>query len=214
MNNDVIDILKRVGVVIPDSHFVGTSGKHFAIYINKDALYPHTKETSNIAKMFAEKARGLGVEVVVGPALGGIILSQWTAHHLSGMSGKEVLGVYTEKTPEGEMALTRGYDKLVKGKRVLVVEDLVTTGGSAKKVVEAVKAAGGNVIAVGVMVNKSPQEVTSEFFGVPFMPLAILEVPTYDDGNCPLCKTGVPINTTIGHGKKYLEDQAKLKEGK
>ncbi len=205
MQDDVIEILKKVGAVITDSHFVGISGKHFATYINKDALYPYTKETSSIGKLFAEKAKDLGCEVVVGPALGGIILSQWTAYHLSEMLGKEVLGVYTEKTGEGGMALTRGYDTLVKGKKVLVVEDLVTTGGSAKKVVEAVQASGGTVVAVGVMVNKSPATVTSEFFGVPFMPLAVLEVPNYDDGNCPLCKAGVPINTTIGHGKKYLE---------
>lgn len=209
MKDEILDILKKVGAVITDSHFVGTSGKHFATYINKDALYPHTKETSNICKMFGERAKGLGVEVVVGPALGGIILSTWTAYHLSQMLGKEILGVYTEKTPEGGMAFTREYDKLVSGKKVLVIEDLVTTGGSVKKVIDAVKAAGGNVVAVGVMINKSPATVTSEFFGVPFLPLAILEVPTYNDGQCPLCKAGVPINTTIGHGKKYLETKGK-----
>jgi len=209
MDDKVLDILRKTGAVITDSHFVGTSGRHFATYINKDALYPHGKETSQIARIFAEKAKDLGVEVVVGPALGGIILSQWTAHHLSQISGKEVMGVYTEKTADGGMALTRGYDKLVKGKKVFVVEDLTTTGGSVKKVVEAVKAAGGNVVAVSVMVNKNPQTVTSEFFGAPFMPLAVLEVPNYDAADCPLCKSGVPINTTIGHGKKFLEEQAK-----
>lgn len=220
MENEVIEILKKVGAVITDSHFVGSSGRHFATYINKDALYPHTKETSRVCEIFAERAKDLGVEVVVGPALGGIILSQWIAYHLSKITGKEILGVYTEKNIEGGMAaesgmkLTRGYDKLVKGKKVLVVEDLTTTGGSVKKVAEAVTAAGGNVVAVTVMVNKSPATVTSEFFGVPFLPLAILEVPTYDDGKCPLCDAGIPINTSIGHGKKYLEEKAKLTEKK
>jgi orotate phosphoribosyltransferase len=202
---EVIEILKNTGAVITDSHFVGTSGRHFATYINKDALYPHGRQTSKIGKIFADKAKDLNIDVVVGPALGGIILSQWTAHHLSEIMNREVLGVYTEKTSDNGQALTRGYDKLVNGKTVLIVEDLTTTGGSVKKVVEVVKAAGGKVAAVSVMVNKSPVEVTSEFFGVPFLPLAVLEVPNYEDGQCPLCEADVPINTTIGHGKKYLE---------
>lgn len=208
--NKVLDLLKQTGAVITDSHFVGTSGKHFATYINKDALYPHIRQTSQVCQLFADRVKDLDVDVVVGPALGGIILSTWTAYHLSQLKNKEILGVYTEKIPEGSMAFTRGYDKCIIGKKVLVVEDLTTTGGSAKKVVEAVKAIGGQVIGVCVMVNRNPKEVTSEYFGAPFFPLDVLEVPTYEDGKCPLCDSGVPINTTVGHGKKYLEAKAKL----
>jgi orotate phosphoribosyltransferase len=203
----VLDILKKSGAVITDSHFVGTSGAHFATYINKDALYPHTQDTSEVCKLFAEKVKDLEVDTVVGPALGGIILSTWTANHLSALKHKEVFGVYTEKTAEGGMAFTRGYDKFITGKKVYVVEDLTTTGESAKKVVEAVKAVGGEVVAVSVMVNRSPKIVTSEYFGVPFFPLDEFEVPTFKDGACPLCEVGVPINTQVGHGKKYLENK-------
>ncbi len=201
----VLDILKKSGAVITDSHFVGTSGKHFATYINKDALYPHTADTSEVCKLFAEKVKDMEVDVVVGPALGGIILSTWTAYHLSQIKSKEVLGVYTEKTAEGGQQFARGYDKFIAGKKVFVVEDLTTTGESAKKVVEAVKAIGGEVVAVSVMVNRSPKAVNSEYFGVPFLPLDEFEVPTFEDGKCPLCDSGVPINTAVGHGKKYLE---------
>ncbi|MBI3231544.1 MAG: phosphoribosyltransferase [Candidatus Doudnabacteria bacterium] len=211
IQKEVLDILKKTGAVVVDSHFVGTSGRHFAVYINKDALYPHGQETSKIAKIFAGKAKDLGVEVVVGPALGGIILAQWTAHELSAITGIDVMGVYTEKTEGGGQALKRGYDNLVKGKKVLIVEDLTTTGDSAKKVVEAVQAARGLVAAVSVMVNKSPQTVNAEFFGVPFLPLAELPVPNYEAAECPLCKSGVLINTTVGHGKKYLEAKGLLK---
>ncbi len=206
----VLDLLKKSGAVITDSHFVGTSGSHFATYIKKDALYPHTEDTSEVCKLFAEKVKDLGVEVVVGPALGGIILSTWTAHHLTNLVGKEVLSVYCEKAQAGgmavdtEMLLTRGYDELVKGKKVLVVEDLTTTGVSAKKVVNTVRTAGGEVVAVSVMVNRSPKIVTSEFFGTQFLPLDEFEIPMYKDGECPLCEAGVPINTKVGHGKKYL----------
>jgi len=205
----VVDILKSVEAVITDSHFVGTSGKHFATYINKDALYPHTKQTSKICQMFAEKVKDLEIDAVVGPALGGIILSTWTAHHLSEIKGREILGVYTEKDASSNQVFTRGYDKIVAGKKILVVEDLTTTGGSAKKVAESIKNVGGAVAAIIVMVNRSPKEVTSEYFGAPFYALDVVEVPTYDEADCPLCKAGVPINTKIGHGKKYLESKMK-----
>src|SRR3989344_8674261 len=127
--NEVIEILTKVGAIIKDSHFVGTSGLHFDTYINKDVLYPHTKETSQICEIYAEKYKDKDIQVVVGPALGGIILSQWVTHHLNKM-GSSTLAVYTEKTPDGGQVFTRGYDKLVKGKRVLIVEDNISTGGS------------------------------------------------------------------------------------
>src|SRR3989344_2035567 len=106
MKKDVVSILKKVGAVITDSHFVYTSGKHGSAYINKDALYPHTKETSIIGKMFAEKFKDVEIDVVAAPALGGIIISQWTAYHLSKLKEKEVLGVYTEKTPDKNQIFT------------------------------------------------------------------------------------------------------------
>ena len=203
--DNAVDILKKVGAVITDSHFVYTSGKHGSVYINKDAVYPHTKETSRIGQLFAEKFKDMDIDVVAGPALGGIILSQWVAYHLSKLKGKEVLGVYTEKTPEKNQVFTRGYDKLVKGKNVLVIEDLTTTGGSVRKVVDTVKATGGNVVAVCVMVNRDPVNVTSEVVGGPFSALGILKASAFDEAQCELCKKNVPINTEVGHGKKYLE---------
>ena len=205
--SDIIGILKQVGAVITDSHFVYTSGKHGSVYINKDAVYPHTKETSDVGKMMAEKFAAADIDVVVGPALGGIILSQWTAYHLSQLKGKEILGVYTEKDAESNQILRRGYDQLVKGKKVLVVEDLTTTGGSVRKVVDNVTAAGGNVIGVCVMVNRDPENVTETVVGAPLTVLGVLKADAFDEANCPLCKTNVPININVGHGKKYLESR-------
>ncbi len=202
--NEVIDILTKVGAVLPDSHFVGTSGLHFDTYVNKDFLYPHTKETSQICKLIAEKFKDKNIEVVVGPALGGIILSQWTAHHLSEMNGREVLGVYTEKSTEKDQIFTRGYENYVKGKRVLIVEDITTTGGSLLRSAQAVKDAGGEVVSACAMVNKN-KELTDNIEGVPFQALSNVFVDTYEASICPLCKSGVPINTKVGHGKKFLE---------
>ena len=92
-----------------------------------------------------------------------------------------------KKTPEKEQIFTRGYDKHVKGKNVLVIEDLTTTGGSVRKVVDSVKVAGGNVVAVCVMVNRDPNNVTSEVVGGPFSALGILPAEAFDEAVCPLC---------------------------
>jgi orotate phosphoribosyltransferase len=200
----VLDLLQRTGAIITGSHFVLTSGKHAAAYINKDALYPHTEATSSVCREFAEKVKALEVDTVVGPALGGIILSQWTAYHLSKLKGKEVFAVYTEKTPDGGQRFTRGSDRFVIHQSVLVVEDLTTTGGSAKKVVDEVRRLGGKVAAVCVMVNRNPEEVTEAYFGAPFFPLAELKIDAYEEADCPLCRTGVPVNASVGHGKEFL----------
>lgn len=209
MKMGIIDILKKVEAIVTCSHFVYTSGKHGSVYINKDALYPHTKETSQVGKMFAEKFKERDIDVIVAPAQGGIILSQWAAYHLSKLKNREVLGIYTEKTPEKNQIFTRGYDKLVKGKKVLVIEDLITTGGSVRKVVDSVKAVGGKVVAVCVMVNRDPKNVTSKVVGGQFSALGVLKTEAFDEPVCPLCKKGIPINTQVGHGKKYVEQKQK-----
>lgn len=205
MNDEVIEMLKKSGGVITDSHIVYTSGKHGSVYINKDALYPHTEFTSRVGELFAQSYKDTDIDVVAAPALGGIILETWTAYHLSKLKGKEILGIYTEKDAEKNQIFTRGYDKLVAGKNVLVVEDLTTTGGSVLKVVNTVKNAGGNVVAVSVMVNRDPEKINSDMMGVPFSSLAVLKAEAWDEADCKLCQTGVPINTNVGHGKKYLE---------
>lgn len=209
-NNEVIEILKKVGAVITDDHFVYTSGKHGTVYINKDTIYPHTELVSRIGELFAEKYLDKNIDIVCAPALGGIILETWTAYHMTKKLGKEILGIYTEKDPEGNQVFyKRGYDKLVPGKNVLIIEDLTTTGGSVLKVVNTVRKAGGTVTNVCVMVNRDPEKVNSETMGVAFDSLAVLKAQAWNEADCPMCKEGKPINVTIGHGKKYLEAKAK-----
>lgn len=208
-NKTVLDILKKNHAIITDDHFVYTSDRHGSVYINKDALYPHTKAASYVGKQFAEKFKDLDIDAVVAPAIGGIILSQWTAYHLSRLKKKEILGVYTEKNLEKNQVFTRGYEKLISGKNVLVIEDLTTTGGSVKKVIASVLEHGGKIIAVGVMVNRDPKNVTSESIGFPFTALSELFVESYSEEDCPLCKKKIPINTSVGHGKQFLEAKQK-----
>ena len=201
----VLQVLGKVGAVIADSHIVYTSGKHGTAYVNKDAVYPHTAETSRLCRAIAERFADDKVEVVIAPAIGGVILSQWTAHHLSEMNGHEVFGVYAEKSEGGDaFVIKRGYDKLIAGKNVLVVEDVLTTGGSAKKVIEATRAIGGNVIGLGVLCNRggiTPQDVAD----VPKLTsLVNVKLDAWDEATCPLCEQNVPVNTDVGKGRQFL----------
>ncbi len=204
-DKEVLEILERTGAFLKNDHFVGVSGRHLDAYFTKDALLVHPTEASRIGELFAERVKDLPVEIVAAPALGGIIFGQWTAYHLSRLKGREVLAVFTEKTPDGGQAFARGgYAGLLRGKRALVVEDTVTTGGSVQKTAEAVRAAGGEVLSVGVITNRDPKEINSERFGAPFFSLLEYPVPSYSPEECPMCKKGVPINTAYGHGKKFL----------
>ncbi|MFW5853410.1 MAG: phosphoribosyltransferase family protein [Patescibacteria group bacterium] len=202
---DVLQILGKVGAVITDSHIVYTSGKHGTAYVNKDAVYPHTAETSRLCLSIAERFTDDNVEVVIAPAIGGVILSQWTAYHLSEMKAHEVLGVYAEKSEgRGDFIIKRGYDKIVAGKNVLVVEDVLTTGGSAKKVIEATREIGGNVIGLGVLCNRGgirPQDVADVS---KLTALVNVEFDAYDEATCPLCEQDVPINIDVGKGREFL----------
>ncbi|HEC94312.1 MAG TPA: phosphoribosyltransferase [Candidatus Kaiserbacteria bacterium] len=202
---EILSVLSKVGAVITDSHVVYTSGRHGAAYINKDAVYPHTAETSNICRTIAEHFKNDNVEVVIAPAIGGVILSQWTAHHLSEITRREVLGVYAEKTKDGSaFVIKRGYDKIIAGKNILVVEDVLTTGGSVKKVIEITRVAGGNIIGLGVLCNRggiTPQDVAD----VPkLIALVNVNLVTWDEVDCPLCEQNVPINTNVGKGREFL----------
>ncbi len=206
---NVITILKSVGAILENDHFVGTSGRHMPAYVNKDMLLPHTRQTAQIGKLFAEKYKSKAIDFVVAPAVAGIPFSQWTAYYLTRLKGREVRSIFTEKTADNDQIFKRGYDTMIKGKNVLVVEDTVTTGGSVQRVVASVRKAGGTVVAACVMINRDPKLVNSQTMDVPFSQLAVYEIPSWEPADCPLCKTGVPVNTTIGHGKKFLEEQNK-----
>lgn len=204
-SDEVLGVFKKLGGYISNDHIVYTSGKHGETYLNKDAIYPHTRDISQLCEEMAERNKDKGIEAVAAPALGGIILSQWTAYHLTKLTRKEVLGVYTEKTPDKGQIFTRGYDKLVNGKRVLIVEDITTTGGSVMKVVASVKAAGGEIIGICVLANRNPDEINSKTLDLPYQALAEIKMQAWDEKSCPLCKKGVPINTTVGKGRDYLK---------
>lgn len=209
---DVLAILKEAGAIL-EGHFIGTSGRHLAVYVNKDVILPKTEIVSKIGEMFAELNKDKNIDVVAAPAVAAIPFSQWTAHHLSQKTGRDVLALFTEKTPDNgqEFTAKRGYGDLVKGKRVLVVEDVVTTGGSVKKTVDAVVKAGGGVVQVSLMVNRDPKNVTPEFIGFPLNELGILNAESWDEDKVPDWLWEIPIDVAIGHGAKYVAEHPDVK---
>lgn len=201
--SEIKDIFLNSNAFIFDSHIVYTSGKHGKTYVNKDALYPHTDLTSRLCEQIAFHFQNSKVDAVLAPALGGIILSQWTAHHLSRLNQREVLGVYAEKSLEHDgFVIKRGYDELIRNKRVLVVEDILTTGISVKKVVETARQIPCEIVGVAALCNRG-QVTESTLGGVPELySLLQMSLETWEPSECPMCRDKMPINTSVGKGKK------------
>jgi len=206
---EVLRILRDVGAVITDGHFVYTSGKHGSVYINKDAVYPHIRVISQLCYAIAAHFRNkfgayYGIDSVVGPAIGGVILSTRIADWLEQMNGGNVLSLYAEKTDNGEFVFRRGYDKFVPGRRVLVVEDVLTTGGSVKKVIEATRDLGGKVIGLGVLCNRGGVTLQDVADPPELFALVNVNLDAWDEAECPLCASYVPINEEVGKGREFL----------
>lgn len=200
MTRTAAEILAAAGAILTDRHVVYTSGKHGSAYINKDAVYPHTAQVAELCRQLAALARPYRPDVICGPALGGLILAQWTAHHLG------VLAVYAEKG-DGGLVLRRGYDTLVRDRRVVVVEDIVNTGGSLRATVQTVRAAGGLVVAAVALVNRGG--VRASDVEVPALhALVEIALEAWDPEECPHCRAGVPVDTTVGKGREFLARRA------
>ncbi len=211
MNEEnILRLLAQVDAILTDTHVVYTSGRHGATYVNKDAIYLHPTVTTQLCRTIARQYDATKIDVVAGPTTGGVILAQWTAWHMTAARDEgETLAVFAEEEGEGDAnrrIFRRGYDASVQGKRVVVVEDILTTGGSARKVVEAVRALGGTVVGLSAICNRGG--VTSEQVGgVPLTALVNLDLTSYAAEDCPLCRAGVRINTRVGKGQAFVDAQ-------
>ena len=191
-----LSALKQVGALV-SGHFGLASGMHSETYINKDAVYMHPQQTSEFCEAIAHNFREHGVEVVIGPATGGVILAQWVAHHLTQMTDRKVLAMYADKADDS-FVLKRGYSQLVEAKRVLVVEDILTTGSATRRVCEIVENNGGSVVGIGALVNRSPQKpILAEY---DLKVLLNYHIVAYSRQMCPLCKQGIPTDSVYGRG--------------
>ena len=179
---DVHAILDRTGAV-RRGHFLLTSGLHSDLFLLCAQLMQYPEELGPIASALAAPLRHASVEVVAGPAVGGIILAYEVARHLHARA------IFAEKGGDGRMVLRRGFT-VRSGERVLVVEDALTTGGSTRGVVTALREAGAEVIGAAVLVDRSGGAVD---VGVPVRALLTLNVNTWNPADCPLCRAGVPL---------------------
>lgn len=203
---EVKTIFAEVGAILTDDHFVYSHWDHGSVYVNKNAIYPYTEKVACLCRDIAGYFMSDKVDVVVAPAVGGIALSQWTAHQLGGLIGKRVLAAFAEKSGNnGGFEIKRGYNELVAGKNILVVEDILNTGSSAAAVVEAVRNVDGKVIGVGALCNRN--RVTAGDLGnIPKLHSLInLKVEKWNEGECPLCQAGVPVNEEFGRGREFMD---------
>jgi orotate phosphoribosyltransferase len=175
-----------------EGHFLLTSGLHSPRYLQCALVLQDPALAGRLCKDLAGKLKDLKVETVIGPALGGIVVAYELARALG------VRGIFAERQ-DGQMTLRRGF-QIRPGERLLLAEDVVTTGGSLKEVMAIVREAGGTVVGVASLVNRCGARDPA--FGVPFVSLLEIGVPTYEAAACPLCKQGQPVVKPGSRGNK------------
>ncbi|MDD2554067.1 MAG: orotate phosphoribosyltransferase [Desulfotomaculaceae bacterium] len=179
-SKEVESIFQKTGAMLL-GHFKLTSGRHSDCYFQCARVLQYPEHTERLCRELAARFAGENVSVVIGPATGGIIVSYETARALG------VRGIFTERE-NGEMSLRRGFS-IEPGERVLVVEDVITTGGSVLEVIDVVRCLGGIVVGAGLLVDRSGGKVD---LGVRKEALLVTETISYDPAQCPLCRDGTP----------------------
>lgn len=174
----VIEILKEAGVLL-EGHFRLTSGRHSNKYLQCAKIFRNTKYSEELCAALAEQFADDGVQVVIGPAMGAVQMAYEVSRHLNCEN-------YFAEREDGKMTLRRGFT-VTPNMKVLLVEDVVTTGGSVREVLELVKAAGGDVVGVGSIVDRTGGKID---FGVPFKSVISVDVESWEPEDCPICKEG------------------------
>ena len=177
----ILDRFRRVGGLL-EGHFRLTSGLHSPGYLQSALVLQHPREAAACGEAIADRVRALGAQAVLSPALGGIVIGQEVARAL------DVRALFAERQ-DARLTLRRGFF-LNEGERVLVVEDVVTTGGSTRETMEVARAAGATVVGAAAIIDRSGG---TQDLGVPFHALAAVSLPTYQPENCPLCAAGLPV---------------------
>ncbi|TNE65235.1 MAG: orotate phosphoribosyltransferase [Alphaproteobacteria bacterium] len=176
-----------------EGHFLLSSGLHSSVYLQCARVLMDPKRADRLCKAFADKLRATGVEIdlVVSPAMGGVIVGYEVARQLG------VPGIFTERV-DGEFALRRGFE-IPKGARVLMMEDVITTGLSSRECIKTINDWGGNVVAAGCLINRSGGKVD---VGAPVTALVTIEAPTYKPEELPESLKAVPAVKPGSRGLK------------
>jgi orotate phosphoribosyltransferase len=179
--DELLDLYRQSGALL-EGHFRLTSGLHSPGYLQCALVLQHPPHAEALGRAIADRARELRATVVLSPALGGVVIGHEVGRALG------VRAIFAERQ-EGRLSLRRGFT-LAPTDRVLVVEDVMTTGGSTRETIEVAKAAGGQVVGTAAIVDRSGGTIR---FDVPFVSLLEIALPTYEPEGCPLCAQGLPV---------------------
>lgn len=180
-NEQVLEIFKKTRGVLK-GHFLLTSGRHSDSYMQCAKLFTYPAESEKLCSALSKKLSGINADFVLSPAIGGIIMGYEMARQL------KLPNFFAERVND-IMELRRGFE-LPEGSKVLIVEDVVTTGSSVKDVIKLVESLGSEVVAVASIVDRSNGKVD---FGVRFECLLSMDIKSYEAGECPICATGAPL---------------------
>ncbi|HEX8131631.1 MAG TPA: orotate phosphoribosyltransferase [Pyrinomonadaceae bacterium] len=192
-SEEVIERFRRTGALL-EGHFILTSGLHSSVYLQCALVLQHPPEAEAFARAIGEQFAGRGIETVVTPAIGGIVIGYEVARALGARS------LWTERDAANAMTLRRGFSVRA-GESVLVVEDVITTGGSTRETIKAIRAAGASVIGAASIIDRSGGRAD---VGVPRIALATLDVPALAPSACPACQRG---ETATKPGSRKAKDE-------
>jgi orotate phosphoribosyltransferase len=182
-SNETIEVFKQTGAYLR-GHFRLTSGLHSPEYLQCALVLQYPDNAAVLGEQLAERLGTRGkVNVVAAPAIGGLIIGHEVARHIGARF------IFTERDASGVMVLRRGFS-IEPGESAVVVEDVVTTGGSSREVIDLLKSSGATVLAAASIIDRSGGHVE---LGVPRVALATLKVISYPPENCPLCRQGIPV---------------------
>jgi len=177
---EMLDMYEDAGALL-NGHFVLSSGRHSARYLQSALVLMHPAHATALAAELIKGIQADDYDMVVSPAIGGLVIGQEVARQLNKPF------IFTERK-EGEMQMRRGFS-IPNGSRMLVVEDVITTGGSVRECIEVVRDYGGQPVTVLAVVDRAPQQQGR--FDIPHQTVIALDVETFDDNACPMCKEGV-----------------------
>jgi orotate phosphoribosyltransferase len=189
--DELLDVFRRSGALL-EGHFRLTSGLHSPGYLQCALVLQYPQHAEVLGRAIADRTRDLRATVVLSPALGGVVIGHEVGRALG------VRAIFAERQ-DGVLTLRRGF-VIGENDRVLVVEDVLTTGGSTRETIQVAKAAGGQIVGAAAIVDRGgsagstvPAGARAAELGVPFAALLQVDLPTYQPDQCPLCAQGLPV---------------------